>query len=55
MKIINTAEITATQKFEIFELWNNESPVKLSYNDISDYLSIKIKNIPLLEVELYQN
>ena len=35
----------------VFESFNND---KISYNDISDYLSIKIKNIPLLEVELYQ-
>jgi Zn-dependent peptidase ImmA (M78 family) len=34
----------------VFESFNND---RINYNDISDYLSIKIKNIPLLEVELY--
>jgi Zn-dependent peptidase ImmA (M78 family) len=36
----------------VFESFNND---KINYNDISDYLSIKIKNIPLLESEIYQN
>ena len=34
----------------VIESFNSD---KITYNDISDYLSIKIKNIPLLEKELY--
>jgi len=37
MKIIKTSEINEVQEFEIFELWNNESPLKLRHIDISDF------------------
>lgn len=37
MEIIKQTKLSDKQKEEIFELWNNEYPEKLSYNSVKDF------------------
>lgn len=37
MKFIENNQLTKDQKLQIFEIWNNEYPARISYKDISEF------------------